>query len=258
MISLFTGCGDSSGASSNSAGLPIGKQELPSASIRDSMVVNGVTRSWLLVPPTPANSAPVELVFYFHGYGGSGYEAGQWDPGVPGRVSVYPNGLVQSWYQNAIGWDNRSNSSVDVKFIAQLLDTLLARYSIDPTRVYSTGFSWGGWMSNTVGCALGDRLAGMVSAAGGGPGGAASSCVSTLPVEILHATNDGAENQSEGIKSRDFWRTKNGCKTDSMPIGTHGCVTYKGCTKPVIWCSHDGGHSAPSWWLEQAWSGFGN
>jgi len=258
-VAALVGCGDDPSSSSGRAGnLLAGKQPFPSAGLRDSFQVAGSMRTWYLVPPKPADSTKLaELVVYFHGYGGSGYESGRWNLGEPGRVTVYPDGVVQTWYQNAIGWDNRSNTSPDVLFTAALLDTLLARYPIDRSRVYVTGFSWGGWMANAAGCALGHRLAGMVSAAGGGPEGSQSSCKASLPVAILHATNDNSEPQSSGIRSRDFWRTKNRCTTDTATLGTHGCGVYQGCTKPVVWCSHAEGHSAPSWWLSDAWAGFG-
>jgi poly(3-hydroxybutyrate) depolymerase len=238
--------------------LVVGTRPFPAKAQKDSIKVNGAYRTWYLVPPKPADSTKsVELVLYFHGYGGSGVASGQGDPGAPGRVTVYPDGVVQTWWQNALGWDNRGNTTPDIVFVEALLDTLLARHRIDAHRVYATGFSWGGWMSNAVGCALGDRLAGMVSAGGGGPEGQASSCASTLPVSIVHGSNDGAEPQSSGISSRDFWKKKNGCSDATVSVGTHGCVVYAGCQKPVVWCSHTDGHSAPPWWLEDSWKGFG-
>lgn len=263
LTSLLAGClgdGSSTLAEAPEATEPVvvGTRPFPAKAHKDSMKIGGVTRTWYLVPPKPADSTKsVELVLYFHGYGGSGVGSGQGDPGVPGRVTVYPDGVVQTWWQNALGWDNRGNNTPDILFVRALLDTLLARHRIDAKRVYATGFSWGGWMSNAVGCAMGDRLAGMVSAGGGGPEGAASSCASTLPVSIVHGSNDGAEPQSSGIASRDFWKKKNGCSETTVPVGTHGCVAYTGCTKPVVWCSHTDGHSTPSWWLEDSWKGFG-
>jgi polyhydroxybutyrate depolymerase len=263
LLTLLSGClGGKSGTPVETPEVPdskvLGTKAFPAKSQRDSLLIGGTYRTWYLVPPKPADSTqPVELVFYFHGYGGSGVGSGQGDPGTPGRVTVYPDGVVQTWWQNALGWDNRNNTTPDIQFIRALLDTLLARHRIDSKRVYATGFSWGGWMANAVGCALGDRLAGMVSAAGGGPEGSAASCATSLPVAILHATNDGAEPQSSGLASRDFWKAKNGCSSSTTPVGTHGCIAYTGCTKPVLWCSHADGHSAPSWWLEDAWKGFG-
>lgn len=225
---------------------------------QDTILVDGVERSFYIVPSTDSTSnKPVDLVFYFHGYGGNGKGSGEWNAGEPNRITVYPDGVVQTWYQDAIGWDTRSNDTPDLKFIQVLLDTLKANYCVDQTKVFATGFSWGGWMANAVGCAMGDQLAGIVPAAGGGPSVNAANCHGSVPAVIYHATNDDAESVGEGKKSRDFWMDLNGCDTTSTPFGTDGCVAYDGCATPVVWCEHNGGHSTPSYWLETAWKVFG-
>ena len=55
----------------------------------------------------------------------------------------------------------------DVRFIADLIDTLRATYNIDPTRIYADGLSNGAGMAFVLSCALSDRIAavGMVSSA---------------------------------------------------------------------------------------------
>lgn len=97
-LAALVGCGDdSAGSAGRSGNLLAGKQPFPSAGMRDSFRVAGSMRTWYLVPPKPVDSTKLaELVVYFHGYGGSGYESGRWNPGEPGRVTVYPDGVVQS------------------------------------------------------------------------------------------------------------------------------------------------------------------
>src|SRR5574341_1579817 len=48
---------------------------------------------------------------------------------------------------------------MDVQFIADLIDTLAARYNIDRPRVYANGLSNGGGMAFAISCTLSDRIA---------------------------------------------------------------------------------------------------
>jgi len=255
-LAIFSCSSDSPTAAEPTTGC---EKHTSSQARQDTILVDGVKRSFYIVPSTDSNSStPHDLVLYFHGYGGNGKGSGEWNQGEANRITVYPDGVEQSWYQNAIGWDTRDNSSPDIRFVSVLIDSLEANYCIDKSKVYATGFSWGGWMVNAVGCAMGSRFAGLVAAAGGGPSAPHQSCENvSVPVVIYHATNDQSESIEEGKKSRDYWLGVNECKATSTPYGTNGCVAYDGCKKPVVWCEHDGGHSTPSYWLETAWDVFG-
>jgi poly(3-hydroxybutyrate) depolymerase len=47
----------------------------------------------------------------------------------------------------------------DVSYVRELVDELVAGADVDPSRVFVTGFSAGGWMSHRLGYELSDRLA---------------------------------------------------------------------------------------------------
>ena len=46
------------------------------------------------------------------------------------------------------------NMTADLDFIAALIDTVAARYAVDSTRVYLSGFSNGGGMAFGVSCRM--------------------------------------------------------------------------------------------------------
>lgn len=163
---------------------------------------------------------------------------------------MFPNGRPQSWYQGAIGWDTRSNDTPDIDFTRALIDTALAEHCVDPTRIYVVGFSWGGWMSNQVACALGDTVRAFVSVAGGGPAGP---CAASSAAMIVHGQTDGAEPIQSGISSRDAWLRYNQCGAASAPAEPSPCVGYDGCEASVLWCKHDGGHGVPSFVRDGVW-----
>jgi len=81
----------------------------------------------------------------------------------------------------------------DVRFIAELIDTLMASYNIDPTRVYGNGLSNGAGMAFVLACRLSDRIAavGMVASALFLPW---SSCTDQRAVAMIafHGTADRA------------------------------------------------------------------
>lgn len=84
------------------------------------------------------------------------------------------------------------NGSVDdVGFISHLIDEVKTNHSIDITRVYVTGFSNGGFMTQRLACELSGRLAAIASVSGT-RSVALNSCVmgTQLPVAHFHGTAD--------------------------------------------------------------------
>lgn len=59
------------------------------------------------------------------------------------------------------------NSDVnDVGFISSLIDTVISKYNIDQNRIYATGFSNGGFMTQRLACELTHRLSAVASVSG--------------------------------------------------------------------------------------------
>lgn len=140
--------------------------------VNGTIVSSGVTREYLLyVPARYDRSAPTPLVVSMHGAAGwpaQQMRTSQWNriADTNGFIVVYPSGITGEgptiWHVERGG-----ALATDVRFIADLIDTLSATYNIDPSRIYANGLSNGGGMSFALSCTLSDRIAavGLVGAA---------------------------------------------------------------------------------------------
>jgi polyhydroxybutyrate depolymerase len=135
-----------------------------------SIVSSGRAREYLLhVPDSYDRGKPAALVISLHGAAlfpaVQRYLSG-WDrlADEQGFIVAYPSagGFPKIWHV-----DHGPGRSADVRFIADLIDTLSARYRIDPARIYVNGMSNGGGMAFVLSCTLSDRIAAvaMVAAA---------------------------------------------------------------------------------------------
>ncbi len=89
-----------------------------------------------------------------------------------GFIVVYPSGRALGGSGTGVrpkvwGMTAEVGQMRDVRFIADLIDTLEANYNIDRRRIYANGFSLGGGMVFALSCTLSDRIAavGTVAAA---------------------------------------------------------------------------------------------
>lgn len=139
-----------------------------------SIQIGGRTRTFdLALPPKEKmTSTKRPLVIMLHGGGGNAANA-QLMTGfntlatAQGMVVAYPNGagnvqggtMLLTW--NAVhccGFAMTSKSD-DVGFISKLIDHLIATQNVDPRRVYVTGMSNGGMMTQRVGRELSHKIA---------------------------------------------------------------------------------------------------
>ncbi len=230
--------------------------------------VDGTTRSYIVALPKDYDpSRPYRLVFAWHGLGVTAAEVAR--PISAGGSGFF--GLQAEAADDAIfvagqglpadlglpGWPDTAGR--DVAFAHALLDTLSARYCLDEARVFSVGMSYGAVMTNRLGCVLGDRLRGIAAMSGAGPalvGAPAPSCTGQLPVWLSHGTHDDVMPLSSGERSRDFWRSRNHCSSDSDPVDASPCVRYRGCDEgmTVTWCAFDGGHERPTFSPSAIWA----
>ena len=244
------GSGNGGGTSTGAGGVPSPSNGCTAPSANEEgeypLTTGGVKRNYYLVPSKTKD--PVPLVIGFHGYGGNGKTMlnlfGQEKLSGGKAVFIYPDGVKQAWYQDALGWDERSATNADTIFIKDLVDAALKEYCIDATRVYAVGFSWGGYMSNHVGCALGDRFRATASFAGGSTG--TKNCSGPASALFAHGTADQSEQISAGRKARDEWLKLNSCQSTSKSVAGGACIAYDGCTSPTWWCEHSGAHQVPN------------
>lgn len=169
---------------------------------------NPVTTPPLAVPPSqtyqPEGLQPGErrpLLIFLHGLGASGklaFDGLQLAAfGARERVFVVaPDGNVdrqkrQFW--NAGACCNFDHQPIDdVARLGQLIDGWRARPDVDPSRVYVMGHSNGGFMTELLACALGDRISAAASMAGAAPP-AELSCGTAKSLTLLEVRGDADE-----------------------------------------------------------------
>ena len=213
-----------------------------------SLEVGGVRRTFVLVLPASAPTQPLPVYFVFHGLGGTGAGYRSWmkfeSQATGPAVFVYPDGLADS--SGRTGWPNTNDR--DVAFFDALLAHVRARTCVDPQRVFATGFSYGGYMSNTLGCERAGVVRAIAPLSGGLPWSGA--CTRARAAAwIAHGTADATVAITQGEGARDYWVAVNGCRAATQPVAPAPCQAYEGCAagSPVVWCPFDDGHTVPPW-----------
>ena len=73
-------------------------------------------------------------------------------------IVVCPQGIERSW-NDGRGTPANSRGVNDVKFIDELITYIVDTYHADPSRIYVTGMSNGGFMTSRLACELNKRIA---------------------------------------------------------------------------------------------------
>jgi len=136
---------------------------------------DGRTRTYLLhVPPNLPAGAKVPLVIALHGGGGDGPQMERFSgfSGLADRegfLVAYPSGVGKGWFDGRL--DGRSTAHKeridDAGFIGAMIDAIAKEHPVDPRRVYATGVSNGGFMSNYLGGTMAERFAAIAPVIGG-------------------------------------------------------------------------------------------
>lgn len=128
-----------------------------------TLAFGGLDRRYLLhLPPQYDGTTRLPVVFDFHGHGSSATVQLLYSRITPvadreGFIVVAPEGQGQPPHFTLLG--ATPTEADDVEFTVALLDDLLARLCLDPTRVYATGMSNGGALSSVLACRAADRFA---------------------------------------------------------------------------------------------------
>lgn len=215
---------------------------------RYTLVSDGQTREfWVKVPAAYDRARPLPLVVGLHWRGGQATDVyGDGGSAFFGLKQLYgesavfvaPNGLDHGW---------ANDGDRDIRFIRAMVDRLKQGLCIDNARVHATGFSFGGMMSNAIGCQTGDVFRAVAPIAGSLWSGCADSQNKVAAI-FIHAQDDGVVGYQFGEEARDRFLAKNQCGRTTRGIGTNGCVEYQGCSAgyPVVWCGPaQGGHWPP-------------
>ncbi len=169
------------------------------SSTNTQLLSAGLRRSYILHIPSDYDKENAQpLMIDFHGHSstdrfqerstGMSTLANQED-----FVVAYPQGTVGPDHRT--GWNTGPKIYPhvnDLLFTNDLITQLETTLCINPDRIYATGFSNGGGMTNVLACKLSDRIAAFAIVSGAAhpiEGG----CPPTRPVSILdfHGTSDG-------------------------------------------------------------------
>lgn len=152
-----------------------------------------------------------------------------------GFLVVYPDGIERSWN------DGRDDPEVpaqrlrvdDVSFLTELVDDLSRRYRTDAARVYATGISNGGFMSQRLGCEAAARVTAIAPVVATIGIELAARCRPARPVPVLmvNGANDPLV-PFHGGQIRVFGRLRPG-KVASV------------ADTVALWAGHDGCTGAP-------------
>jgi len=225
---------------------------IPGKLSAQSILHNGKEREYLVYLPDSYNeNNDYPVLLNFHGFGGNAkdyinYESDFRDLAEQEEVIlIYPQALLLSgfsvWNAAPFAEDNKTDSD-DIGFIEVLLDDLQKTLSIDPNRIYATGFSNGGMFVYALACFTENLIAGVAAVSGLQLN--LADCAPSHPMNVLiaHSTTDEAIPYvgSSDIASVDqivsFWRaanqTSNEAKESSYNLGdeTVWIYTYSGGT----------------------------
>lgn len=146
-----------------------------------ALTVGGVKRALKVYFPAKVAARPA-LIIACHGTGGNA-EDGVWATAANEAADKHGAVVVslQARKMTVGDWDNHKPGQVyfrthpkttladnaDLQLVAAVIHAAKQSYKIDPTRVYTAGFSNGAFFAQLAALALPDRIAGFASAAGG-------------------------------------------------------------------------------------------
>jgi len=226
----------------------------PAASGRFTIDVAGTPRDFILALPQGYDpTRPYRLVFTWHPGGGTAQQTANNYYGLrqlaqDSAIFVSPEGIDN-------GWANTGGR--DTAFLDAMLDRFQGELCIDETRIFSTGFSYGGMMSYAIGCGRADVFRAIAPMSGALYSGCDNG---NTPIAMFgfHGTTDTVVPIANGVRARDTIAGRNGCQPEAMAVETDGCLSFQGCSEghPVTWCEFNGGHMPAPQSATRIWNFF--
>jgi polyhydroxybutyrate depolymerase len=252
------GAGGATSGTTKSAGCGVTDHPASGTAMID---VSGTQREYIL--KLPANYDPqtaYKLVFGWHWRGGqaSDVASGQLGGGPYYGLEKLSNGSTIFVAPNGIdnGWANTGGR--DLAFLRAMLELFNSKLCIDRTRIFSTGFSYGGMMSDAIGCDMADVFRAIAPMSGALYSGCTRSNTVPIAVWLSHGNTDNVVPLADGKTALDVFLKKNGCGSQTMAVTPSPCVAYEGCSAghPVHYCEFAGGHQPPSFASSAIWQFF--
>jgi poly(3-hydroxybutyrate) depolymerase len=234
-----------------------------------NITFGGASRKYILrVPDAYDNSHPYRLVFAFAESGASAASV------VSGNyftlATLDSKNTIFAAPDAANGAGSWSKS--DVELTDAILAALEGDLCIDKSRIFATGFSFGGAMSLALACTRADVFRAVAFFSGADLTG---SCPATLTKPIAYYASQASQDSSGTplpssgkVKQAEF-AAVNGCMPEpsatTFPAAgkPHTCTEYKGCSAghPTKYCVFDGPHGwqpkdpgqTTSWDAPEAW-----
>jgi poly(3-hydroxybutyrate) depolymerase len=196
------------------------------------------------------------IVFYGPGCGAANVES------TPMMDQIKNDAIHVFLLQKTSCFSTGSYPSPEVPYFTQALDEVQAKYCTDSSRVFVSGYSSGAWLSNVLACAMGKRIRGIGTAAGGLKkeiidGYQCAGAMGAPAAGIFYTGENDTENPADRkdmngfqigvIGARDRLIQSNGCDAmASEPYPDNNICTMwtKGCeSNPVLYCVGPGdGH----------------
>ena len=226
---------------------------------RVDLTVGGKPRYALVHIPARWNGkTSVPLILSFHGLGASAEQQRSTDGFVARSdkdnfIVVYPQaGSTLGSFGAA--WNLKD--AAELPYVTALLDDLERRACVDTTRVYATGLSYGGAMTDLLACDMSDRIAAAAPVSAYLP---KIPCTPkrAVPIASFHGVEDHLLPYAGGGRSGQVpfetwgaqWAKRDGCSgsaTTTQYKATVEQLSYAGCTAPVVlYRVHHNGHTWP-------------
>lgn len=221
------------------------------------------------VPESYDAQTPSALVMSIHGFASSASrnrDNSQWNPVADeqGFLLVYPQGtsFPARWNTGNQRFNDIGGLGADdVGYIDALLDRLESDYCLDTSRVYVSGLSNGGGMTDRLACELSERIA-AVGTVSGAYNLLPDGCSITHPMPLIsfHGTADtivpyegAVDMQMLGYEAwGQAWAERNECDLENPemldPIGAVTATRYTDCAGDVavvLYTVEEGGHNYP-------------
>lgn len=206
------------------------------------MIHDNESREYIVYIPASYNeSSSAPLMINFHGYQSNASVhmvlINDMRPiaDTAGFIAVYPKGLpLPASPYNYLHWNvgswTGSSTSDDIGFTEAIIDSIAKDYNIALDRVYSCGYSNGGYFSFELACQLSDKIAAIGSVAGSMTMKTYNACNPSHPTPVvsIHGTSDnvvyydGGNSYENGSKSlptlNEYWSNFN--KTVSLEVSS--------------------------------------
>jgi polyhydroxybutyrate depolymerase len=212
---------------------------------RATLNVDGIEREYIIEIPEPYDpSTPYPLVIAFHGNNSRMDNAYGQQLGLEFEYQAfvaYPQGLPGEGI-DAI-W-HLQEESIDVDLFDALVAEIGRRGCVDNRRIYTWGYSRGGYFANLLACVRGDVIRGSSSAAAGMPL-ETEDCVGPVAQFIVRGTDDPVVPEIEPRLSKEAWLELDACSEQSSPGYHPDCKVFDDCESDasVVYCESAGfGH----------------